>query len=174
MLCQDYASEYAARRGEEDRRKQEEDPSPDQVQATIAKMKKKSVADEIAETLGKIKAQEAESRRKYEEEAARKAEKERKEAEIRAKIQEELQRIRALEAEQAEKIRIHEEKRDKQRQLLLQQVSNNNNSSRYVRASSINIRPTRIKTKYGQIKYCIYSILVSHCNHSCRGRYHLT
>ena len=116
----DYAEEYEKRRRAEE--SSQAGPTPDQIKENLALMKKKSIAEEIAETLRKIKEKEIENSKKIEEENRRKEEKKRKEDAIKARIQEELEKIRRLEELQAEQTRKQEEKREAERRKLLEQV----------------------------------------------------
>ena len=116
----DYASEYEKRKASEE--STSHTLSPEQIKQGLANMQKKSIADEIAETLRKIKEQEAVDAARFAEERKRKEEKKQREAEMKAKIQEELEKIRKLEAEQAEKIRRQEEKREVERKKIAEEV----------------------------------------------------
>merc|ERR1712025_388841 len=73
--------------------------------------KKKKVEDEIAEILGKIKKQEAEDAKRFEEERRLKEAKRKKEEEMKAKIADELAKMQKWEEEQQEKIAREQQRR---------------------------------------------------------------
>ena len=117
----EYAKDYEDRKNSQTQ--EDIELSQTNIKETINSMKMKSIQDEIAETLRKIKEQEEQNKIKIEEENRRREEKRKKEEEVKAKIAEELAKIQNLEKLQAEKIRIQEEKRRIEREKLLEQVT---------------------------------------------------
>ena len=117
---QNYEKEY-----EERKRKHAEEEST----AAISNVKDegnkhKSIHEEIAETLRKIKEKEDENAKKFEVERRQKEEKRRKELEIKEKIQKELQKIKELEEIQNAQIRREQEEKEKERLRVVEEERN--------------------------------------------------
>ena len=117
---QDYASEYEARKKKQEEEEKKNKAEEEKALAQLAK--KRKVEDEIAEILGKIKAQEAKDAERFEEERKIKEAKRKKEEEMKAKIAEEIAKIQQLEEEQQAKIAKEQQRRaDEKLQKLLKE-----------------------------------------------------
>jgi hypothetical protein len=114
---QNYEKEY-----EERKRKHKEDENGTLYKSPGLEtgQKKKSIQEEIAETLRKIKEQEDANAKKFEEERIRKEEKRQKELEVKEKIQRELQKIKELEEMQNAQIKKEREEKEKKKLELLE------------------------------------------------------
>eukprot|EP00092_Neocalanus_flemingeri_P039775 GFUD01043315.1.p1 GENE.GFUD01043315.1~~GFUD01043315.1.p1 ORF type:complete len:2211 (+),score=819.60 GFUD01043315.1:247-6879(+) len=108
-----YAAEYEERRKKEEQ--EEKMRSAEEEKKRVDAARKKSIQEEIADTLNKIRAQEAVDAKKFEEERQRRDEKKRRELEMKEKIQAELEKMQKLEEVQFAQIKQQQEIRDKDR-----------------------------------------------------------